>query len=258
MLGSCPLLTSVELRSCANIEAAAAISVLGSSCPGLTLLNLNRCDGSAGGAETQAGDMWRRHEAIGHLLRRPETHEIASSITPMMVSPLCACHSLSCVDVGWLTELVDDAAVSFMLCELAHLTVLSVEGCKLLTERAIWPLQPDALEAGGRSTYPSRLVRLNLSWVDNIRTEALHGALLGAQKCEDGAPREDGRSPRCADLQILDYYGSCWSMSAATGRPTRSALRDLRDGAARRALRSWVAAFDAGSNYFGVSDVTDS
>ena len=126
--------------------------------------------------------------------------------------------------------------------------VLSVEGCKLLTDAAITPLQAPEGADGGSSggsvdtegtapagRRPRNLCRLNLSWVDGVSNAALQAALLASR---------DHDHELVDALQILDYYGTCWGLVGASGRPARTVLRDTA-AVPRSRLKGWLAAYDS-------------
>ena len=130
------------------------LSVLGDGCPALQLLNLNRCAVDVDGAQEDApptplsaplsslpgavdgGGMRGGEDSAGFDLERC----VARSAPARLVRPLLQCASLTWLDVGWLPELLDDAAAQLLLGLLPQLAVLSLEGCKLLTDAALGPL----------------------------------------------------------------------------------------------------------------------
>ena len=131
--------------------------------------------------------------------------------------------------------------MTVLLLTLPLLRVLSVEGCKMLTDAALVALQAHGAErVAGLDGHVAPLVRLNLSWVDGISNAALHGALRGS--CMRATAGGRASSP----LQILDYWGAVWGVSA-DGQPARCELREVTDVAElpRTRLKGWVAAFDA-------------
>ena len=146
-----------------------------------------------------------------------------STTASRLVRPLLACASLTWLDVGWLADLIDDTAAALLLRGLSLLQVLSLEGCKNLTDAALAPLlapllssrPPSTLDpppsttdhrpptTAGMALYPvpgGRLLRLNCSWVDCITTDAIHNTLLAAN-----ARRTAAQLQARSQLQVLAY-----------------------------------------------------
>jgi len=241
----CSHLERLELRCCSDVEAAHAFGLLGVGCPALTLLNLNRC-----AHECHPEALSHSHHAEGGIMHAhmlsygagaasvgaangAELTAATSclSTTPSrLVRPLLECASLTWLDVGWLADLLDDTAAALLLQGLAMLQVLSLEGCKNLTDAALAPLLrsppsstldpgpwPPAEMAGGR------LLRLNCAWVDCITTDCIHNTLLAAN-----ARRTAAQLQARSQLQVLDYWGSTWGLSRG-GKPVRCKLREMRE-----------------------------
>lgn len=199
----------------------------------LRLLNLNRCEGSTDLA-SGSGVSSYPPDVVDWLT----AHALPTSYQALLVSPLTSCASLTWLDVGWLTDLMDDSAVAWLLAHLPKLEVLSVEGCKMLTDAAFGPLvvatplvrpRDDSLGCGPH--HPCQTIadgtvaplqRLNCSWVDTVTNEGLFDILrVSAARCADTQRRALRREHH---LQVLDYYGCVWAIGA-DGSPQRARLR---------------------------------
>ena len=194
---ACPQLRECELRCCSQASAVRLLTVLGRSCPELCALNLNRCGDEPEPALPSHPEFWDEVNA-GRLAlpRRFTTLGYELSAGCMFLLPLARrCERLQWLDVGWLAELIDDSACAMLLTALPRLSVLSVEGCKQLTDEALAPLLPgdvvqlsDASDAARNQAPPLAadddpkqcgvsLLRLNCSWVDRISNKTLHAVL---------------------------------------------------------------------------------
>ena len=246
----CSALEELELRSCSCLCAITVLKAVGNGCPKLRVLNINRCalvihDVKIGAASEALMETLR--DPPRRLMRLCESFEKSNSaIGVAAIGPLLRCRDLEWLDVGWLTELIDNDAVNLLLLSLPKLRVLSVEGCKRLTNDALKPLLGEHMprvevdptcEAEIALTAP--LERLNCSWVDDIRNECLHKAVLSA------------KSVRNRSLLALDYYGTCWgvveeAMADLGWKVTKCELSEI--DALRLPLKGWVAAFDNGES----------
>ena len=230
----CPMLMELELRCCSGIEAVPAIAAIGRGCEHLNTLCLNRT-GCSTFVDGDGGD----------------------DAPIALITPLLRLHRLLVLDLGWLMELVTDESFGVLLRGLPLLSVLSVEGCKALTDRAldalISPTATDAAAAGASASteVASRLVRLNFAWVDGVSDAAMHAALRSAHARVERSRQAHGRARRPderlrgAELQILDYYGRCWGVDA-DGQPAKCKLRLMGRGLPKgHPLKGWVNAHDA-------------
>ena len=256
----CPRLEELDLRCCSNVQAAKAIAAIGQGdcCIHMTMLCLNRTDAYA------ASDDCERMPSLGEALDGGEVQDAASA----HLAPLLCLTALRVLDLGWLTELVTDDSLDSLLRGLPKLSVLSVEGCKMLSDRALDVLLAGAGGAGGAdeadganeprgcedspATLPClapSLVRLNLAWVDGVTDAGVRGALHAACAHEARARRGQQRSPqhdavRGAELQILDYFGRCWG-ARPDGSVAKCKLRVSGRGVPHvHALKGWVNAYD--------------
>ena len=214
---SCKYLRVVDLRCCTSVYALRAAGFLELSSSTLTELNLNRCDCDG----------------------PPVNWNLAT---------LGRCRELRVLDLGWLTELVDDTVLQRLIWSLDCLERLSLEGCKRLTNKGAawvelalrnrntesrkphvppqWTLGRVTLDDGRPSEWCSELMRitdfeplrearacllkyLDLSYVDYVSQDAL-AAVLRA-------------SCGVNDLRVKDYYGEEWRVSGGSGEPTRCA-----------------------------------
>uniref|UniRef100_A0A7S2IZ27 F-box domain-containing protein n=1 Tax=Haptolina brevifila TaxID=156173 RepID=A0A7S2IZ27_9EUKA len=221
LMSHCPELTHLELRCCSNIEAARVCALLGAcSLDHLRLLNLNRCN----------------HDVLPALIASESSPSSSaggqSSLQRQLLAPLAACASLTWLDLGWLADMVDDASCAMILTSLPNLLVLSLEGCKALTNAALSPLWADGEEEPLMATG---MLRLNCAWADLISTECLQSTLRAADA------RDRRRTGGTSKLQVLDYYGNCWGCGP-NGRPVRCKLE--QEKGLEMPLIGWVASWD--------------
>ena len=263
LLDGCPKLEDLLLRSCTSVNAAETIHALHLSANDeLRMLNLNRCDGAL--PEPPLLFAHKDGSQTYYLGDGTSLEDEAMLTEPSRwLSKLRALPSLTWLDVGWLMELVDDSGVALLLSNLPQLRVLSIEGCKQLSDAALSPLietdeeedeDDEALrrryeqeEESGRPSQPgAALIRLNASWVDNISNKTLHAALRATARHDEARRRGKARVKRPSRLLALDYYGAVWGLDSETRQPVRCGLHDDADASRLlpHALSGWVAAFD--------------
>lgn len=148
LVNGCIELERLELRCCAEVAAPNVCTLVGRGCPGLQLLNLNRCahelDASAE-ADAEAATLYHQLTELTLLpsstpspasaAEQEAAREVegcarlAPTLACRLVQPLAACRSLVWLDVGWLSDLIDDDAAALLLSSLPLLQVLSLEQC---------------------------------------------------------------------------------------------------------------------------------
>ena len=254
---SCPEIRELELRCCAGIIATDLIQAIGANCPALKVLNLNRCgSGEEGeGAPLLAAANVEMGAPCPFFDLGFHSTTACTLIAPLALRTVL----LEWLDVGWLAEIIDDDAVALLLTSLTRLRVLSLEGCKMLTDRALLPLTrlscQDSAQSGKGAASAitdgpgSQLQRLNCSWVDSITNAALHAALKIAaertrKELEERVSIRLQRDLACGEthgcswpqdisqllpvypLLVVDYYGEVWGLGA-DGNPTQTSLRSI-------------------------------
>ena len=218
LIRACPKLEECELRCCSNASARHVMRALSSHAPELRILNLNRCDDSYedDGVEDEDDEakpsatlLASRDEVASAAPHLFSALGLAVTMPCRLISPIAQCSTkLQWLDVGWMADLIDDAACALLLASLPQLRVLSLEGCKRLSDCALMPLLPrkswlalsdrpqlkeeaearaeaaaEEKEAHVAAAFPATadcgaaLLRLNCSWVDGITTKALHAVI---------------------------------------------------------------------------------
>jgi hypothetical protein len=218
----CKYLRVVDLRCCTSVYALRAAGFLGSSSSTLTELNLNRC-------------------------------ECDGPPVNWTLSALFRCRELRVLDLGWLTDLVNDTHLKYLIWNLDALERLSLEGCKRLTNAGIVWLE---LALRNRNTVWRKEARLPPQWTAVDHRNATLDDGRPSDACSELIRSTDvellPREPRACmlkyldlsyvdyvsqdalaavlrascgvnDLRVKDYYGEEWRVSRGSGEPTRCA-----------------------------------
>lgn len=219
LVRACPSLAECELRCCSKASARHLLRVLCTNCVDLRVLNLNRCDDEYGETDGSDPSTSSYGTTADRSTRDPPPlfaalgFEVATEPCRFFARLPLRTSRLEWLDVGWLAELIDDSVLALLLTSLKCLSVLSVEGCKQLSARALAPLLPREVptasapvgaavgaamgaaaakavgaaevttatgtgaETGADVACGEALLRLNCSWVDDIPTSALYAVI---------------------------------------------------------------------------------
>ena len=228
---NCEHLKLLDLRCCTSVQAVHAAGFLGRSLPFLRELNLNRCDCEGGGPPV----LWS-------------------------LSALRQCEQLRVLDLGWLTELVNDILLKDLIWALQLLERLSLEGCKRLTPRGMAWLEMalrnrnverragggvflgESVDDGRPSAACTELMKLRSTSSRDLTVgefqEGVNDTLLKEPRArklkyldisyvdyvtQDVLAAVMRASCGVNDLRVKDYYGEEWRVSRGSGEPTRCA-----------------------------------